>query len=127
MKAIVSLLLVALVAASLTLAATPAPASPAPQLGVLVPIVQEAIGLVRAILDDRVSQREFDAQVIAALDPNDPEDKALLRRYVTSIIAREEITTANLQWWQDNVFSKLGELLDGELIDAIGEALKTAG
>ena len=92
-------------------------------IAVVVELIKEGISLVRADLEDRKSQRDFDREMITALDPNDADDKAIIRRYVDSIVKRDEMKTKNWAWWQ-KVADKIGDLFDGDLIDEIRKALK---
>jgi len=82
-------------------------------------VISTVTSLVGKILEDRKSQREYDLALLAMV-----EDKDLIKRYVETIIKREEMTTNNLSWWQENLFDHLGDLVDGDLIAKIKEALE---
>lgn len=71
------------------------------------PILDKAMELAIAFLKERESQRAFDMFLLGQATP------AQKKRYLETIIVREEATAKNVSWWQARA-DKLGNLFDGE-------------
>ena len=80
--------------------------------------IGEIMSLVKAILDDRKSQRDFDRVILEKTT-----DQALLSRYIETIVVREERANERDAWWQTNIWDKLGNAFDGDFIEKLKELL----